>query len=334
MKDNMKKISSFILVMVFMITMIGCNSNKGVDEKQIINDIQQSEYLQKSNMTIEDIQIEKRKTDIQNKSDTMIAWINTKRDTMESKMCFNLTYTLYNDGWLIETITHYQDGDWKFVPLKGVSQENADTKIKEYSKNITSSKCIEHEEDLESGTSYFTYELKEKYPYATKSKTVKVNYEFNVTYDDGLYTETWKDTVDTVDSKEDWNINGTWKSSFTKEITYSPSFKINSTIIINNYDGITVDCSYDVKINYWEDYHFKGNGTFTVEEIPLEIRNFQTVKSAKGFYIDTKKNADGSNAHLDTSLRIISFSIDENKGVIFGNPWGIGQENFVAMTKN
>lgn len=319
MKDNKKKIISFILIMVFTVTMFGCNSNKGVDEKQIINDIQESEYLQQSNMTIEDIQIEKRKTDVQNKSDTMIAWVNAMRDTMESKMCFSLTYTFYNDGWLIETITHYQDEDWKFVPIKGISQENADKKIKEYSKNVTSSKCIEHEEDLENGTSYFTYELKEKYPYATKSKTVKINYEFKVTYDEGLYTEIWKDTVDTVDSKEDWNINGIWKYNFDEK-----GIMLNAIIKVNSFDGTKVDCSYDINYKIYNLYHFKKTDTFEVEEIPFknEYMTGGVLESAQGFYVDYKINADGEKTYAnDIDFYNMAFCFDENRGVIFKNPY-------------
>lgn len=330
MKNSKRKIISFILIMVFMVTMFGCNSNKGVDEKQIINDIQQSEYLQKSNMTIEDIQIEKRITDVQDRSDTMIAWVTAKRDTMKGKMCFKLAYTLYNDGWLIGSISHYQDRDWKFIPLKGISQEKADTEIGKRFKNMISSKCIEHKEDLENGTSYFTYELKEKYPYVTKNKIVKLNYEFDVKYDNGLYAEIWEDHADTLENKEDWKINGTWKSSFLKENTYVYGFcKIDSTISINNYDGSTVDCSYDIKITHGEKYHFKDNGTFTVEKIPLKYYINNVVESANGFIV---KNKDGTAVLTDTFSfpRQPTFCFDENKGVTFVNPY---TKEVTSMTK-
>ncbi len=331
MKD--KKIISFILVMVFAITMSGCNSNKGVEEKQLINDIQQSEYLQKSNMIIEDVQIEKRKTDIQNKSDTMIAWVNAKRDTMESKMCFSLTYKLYNDGWLIETITHYQDENWEFIPLKGISQESADTRIKEYSKNISSSKCIEHEEDLENSTSYFTYELEEEYPYATKSKTVKINYEFNVTYDAGLYTETWKDTVDTVDSKEDWNIDGTWEYNYLAD--HYGAGKINCIINIDNFNGYKVNGSYNIDINFTnDDINIKNNGVYETKEVFIK-REYNTTLGA---WIDVKhngfviENEDGTAILTNNYLfpKQPAFCFDENEGIMFVNPYN---GELCSMTK-
>lgn len=48
--NNKKKIINLILVMLFIITLFGCTSNKGVSEEQIINDIQQSEFLQQSDI--------------------------------------------------------------------------------------------------------------------------------------------------------------------------------------------------------------------------------------------------------------------------------------------
>lgn len=262
----------------------------------------------------------------------MIAWVNAKNDTMDCIMGFNLSYTLYNDGWLIENVSYYQSNDWKFIPLKGISQEEADTKIKEYTKNITSSKCIEHKEDLENGNSFYTYELEEKYPYVNKKSTIKLNYNFDVKYNNGLYVETWEETFDKVDSKEDWNINGTWKYSYTsKDVPFTPNFKLNATIKVNDYDGSKVNCSYDLKINHWDKYHFKKEDTFDVKSVTLEHDFANVLKSAKGFKIDTNKNVDGSNVYAGGTLVGAHFCFDENKGVIFVNPW---DKKYYDMTKN
>lgn len=94
MKSNKRKSKLIILFIVLGLTICGCISNGGVKtEKQIIGDINNSEYLSKYGLEVYDIEISRRKTDKNNKTDSMVTWIQSKNDIMAYSMGFELNYT-------------------------------------------------------------------------------------------------------------------------------------------------------------------------------------------------------------------------------------------------
>lgn len=332
--NDKRKSKLIILFIVLGLAICGCSSNGGVKtEKQIIGDINNSEYLSKYGLEVYDIEISRRKTDKNNKTDSMVTWIQSKNDIMEYSMGFELNYTLYEEGWLLDSINPLDKEAWQYCATKTPSIEEVDEVIKERHPNAKSYEYNDSEYDEINKITY-NYSIIEEHPYVTYDISYNIRYVF--TPDENWYALLESSTDGVSDSgstkTENWNINGTW--------TYSNSDNLNATITINNYDGKNIDCSYDIKYDGVEKYHFQKSGTFEVQELWLEytLQKYNSGDSyftdiyGSGFVVDSSTNVDGSRTIYGyMGDRPMKFSFDKEKGVIFSTPRG---GEIYTMTKN
>ena len=82
MKNNKKKSEFIILLIVWGLMICRCSMSGTETIKHIVIDINNSEYLSKYELEVYDTEISQRKTDKNNKSDSMAAWIQSKNDIM------------------------------------------------------------------------------------------------------------------------------------------------------------------------------------------------------------------------------------------------------------
>ena len=68
----------------------------------------------------------------------MVTWIQSKNDIMEYSMGFELNYTLYEEGWLLDSITPIEKDKWQYYATKTPSIEEVDEVIKERYPNAKS----------------------------------------------------------------------------------------------------------------------------------------------------------------------------------------------------
>lgn len=325
MESNKRKSKLIILFIVLGLTICGCSSKGGVKtEKQIIDDINNSEYLSKYDLGVEDIEISRRKTDKNNKTDSMNVWIQSKNDIMGYDMGFELNYTLYEEGWLLDSIKPINKEAWQYYATKTPSIEEVDEVIKERHPNAKSYEYNYCVDDIINEITY-NYTIIEEHPYVTYDISYNIRYVF--TPDESWYALLESSTDGISDSgstkTENWNINGTW--------TYSNSDNLSATITINSYDGKNIDCSYDINYDSVEKYHFQKSGTFEVQELWLEytLQEYNSGNSyftdiyGTGFVVDSSINADGSRTLYGyMGDRAMKFSFDEEKGVVFSTPRG------------
>ena len=134
-------------------------------------------------------------------------------DTAEGEMYYKLTYNLYNDGWLLETIADDAVDSWHFEPLEGVPDEVIANYIPE------SAEILENTVDLEAASHTVTYTYEESHLYC--DVTYKKQLVFN--FGNGYYTSGMHDPgrwglQNEVDagSYEDWHLEGTWYLKFNR----------------------------------------------------------------------------------------------------------------------
>ncbi len=248
-------------------------------------------------------------------------------------MGFELNYTLYEEGWLLDSITPIEKDKWQYYATKTPSIEEVDEVIKERYPNAKSYQFNNIECD-ETNKATYNYSIVEEHPYVTYDISHNIRYVF--TPDENWYALLESSTDGVSDSgstkTENWNINGTW--------TYSNSDNLSATITINSYDGKNIDCSYDINYDSVEKYHFQKSGTFEVQELWLEytLQKYKDGTSSfvdiygTGFVVDSSTNVDGSRTIYGyMGDRAMKFSFDKEKGVVFSTPRG---GEIYTMTKN
>lgn len=120
---------SILVILVFM-GLCGCSKSEK-SEKEIVHDLQASSVFISSNIEISDYEVIKRQTNFDEKLDLVYITVHTNDPELTSSLTFELTYQLYNDGWVLESITRYQDGPWEFTGLQE-EQLLADIKNNDY----------------------------------------------------------------------------------------------------------------------------------------------------------------------------------------------------------
>lgn len=126
-------------------------------------------------------------------------------------MYYKMTYNLYNDGWLLETIEDDNVDSWHFEPLCGVP----DAEIAGYMPE--EAEILENTVDLDTATQTVTYTYEEPHLYCDVTYKKQLVFDFgDVYYSFGMCEPgTWgfRDEVD-AGSYEDWHLNGTWYGKF------------------------------------------------------------------------------------------------------------------------
>lgn len=203
-----------ILLGIMLLLLTGCGkkpASASTLENDLYNSGSFSRFSNKLGMNITDFEIEKRQTTTESKVD--IVWVSVKAagDTVKSEMYYKMTYNLYNDGWLLETIEDDNVDSWHFEPLCGVP----DAEIAGYMPE--EAEILENTVDLDTATQTVTYTYEEPHLYCDVTYKKQLVFDFgDVYYSFGMCEPgTWgfRAEVD-AGSYEDWHLNGTWYGKF------------------------------------------------------------------------------------------------------------------------
>ena len=112
---KMKRLVSIILVMCTLassVLLFGCGSTKrGKTEKEIMKDVAETDsFFIEFNLSPKKISITKRQTNVEDKTDYIWATIEAENDEFVYHADFEMTYILYNEGWMLETLEQTDEG--------------------------------------------------------------------------------------------------------------------------------------------------------------------------------------------------------------------------------
>ena len=183
-------------------------------------------------------------------------------------MYYKMTYNLYNDGWLLETIEDDNVDSWHFEPLCGVP----DAEIAGYMPE--EAEILENTVDFDTATQTVTYTYEEPHLYCDVTYKKQLVFDFgDIYYSFGMCEPgTWgfRDEVD-AGSYEEWHgIEGTWQYTntnllFGKTKTYTlviDDFSPGSHAFDepNSYNGlrdhytVSGSCRYDMDYYSCKDF--------------------------------------------------------------------------------
>jgi len=157
-----------ILTVILLCVLCSCGA-PSKSEKEIVADLQTSEaFLPSHDVTINDYEIIKRQTSPEDKTDIIYITVDAENEEFTCKVSYTMTYGLYNDGWSLDDVSRYYEGEWSGHPLVGVPEDAIQATIGselhhyEYrDRSLELMNIIEEDLDLQAGTSivYYTYAL-------------------------------------------------------------------------------------------------------------------------------------------------------------------------------
>lgn len=260
----MKNRILFILLCSTMCLLLAGCAEKTADESQLRADLYSSdafsEYANDRNMEITDLEIVKRQTDEAQKVDAVWIRANAASEEVEAEMYYVMTYNLYNDGWLLESVEDDEIDSWCFVPLQGVSDDVIANDLQYFSNY----EILNNELDLEQGRQTITFTYEETHLYCTITSTEQLIYEFeNAYYDFGTaYAGEWGSSFVTLDSSTVWNVCGTYQNS-DGEILHIEKFDTDGIFVYSSFSGKSNDLT--------ERFFYRWNNSQTQSDIMVEI---------------------------------------------------------------
>lgn len=270
----------FILLCSAMCLLLAGCAEKTADESQLRADLYSnnmfSRYANELDMEITSLEIQKRQTTTESKTDKAWVMIEAVSDAVKGTMYYVMTYNLYNDGWMLESVEDDEIDSWCFVPLQGVSDDVIANDLQYFSNY----EILNNELDLEQGRQTITFTYKESHLYCDTTSTEQLIYEFgNVYYDFGTaHAGEWGSSFVTLDSSTVWNLQkicGTYRYSDGDTVTISDldesttgtyqanngiEYKIAGTLTYGRSSWESSDRLLEIKgvsaTDYHSDYHF------------------------------------------------------------------------------
>ncbi len=267
-----RKLLMIPLVLIVALFFTACSASE-VSEKQVRTDLEATSNYTELNVKTTDFSVIKRQTDKETKTDLVYVSIAGENEKYTLVRNYLMTYGLYNDGWVLDSVEPYQDDQNidQTIPLVGC--EEALAELQENGLENVSSEVYDNDGTYMNKLSYTVTT-----PYGYMTETVQ--------YDDFYYFNTdafcwvYLDYATTVISEE-WHINGRWHYEGGSASNMVDKVKLD--FVINSFDGEKIDITYDQYALYdylsglgqtiHEEYKASGSGVYNV--VPDSHRDYR-----------------------------------------------------------
>lgn len=214
---------SLTLILLTLTILTACGGPSIKNESEIGKDLIAGDYLSGNNINyiIDDVEIAKRQTDVNNKSDTIYATITATSEDNLSKLTgeYKIEYGLYNEGWLIDDVTV---SDVSVLPLQGkefTTEELIEAMASCNYHNIAYLSVFDYQENLEEGLIHYSISAEDVCTYATEYIDATLSFSFDA--EQGW--QPWNCTITINHSVCDWDIAGEY---------YCESDKLRDNLVI------------------------------------------------------------------------------------------------------
>ena len=190
-----------ILVLTLLLILSGCGA-KEKSESEIASDLSANpSFYPTQNVTISDVRIIKRQTNKKEKTDYIYVDVKAQNENIECSLSYKLYYCLYNEGWILDSVTPYESHNWEITPLSGPMQEQADNAMQKYGTYT----YLHNDLDLADKICTYYYSTTKEYSYAEQETTIAVDFYF-----DDSSAEWVQNSFNIVDIKTTWDVSGNW----------------------------------------------------------------------------------------------------------------------------
>lgn len=252
-----KKFFLLIGVLLLILSLSACGGKKEKSEKEILADIKLEDYYLSGDygLEVKSHTIDKRQTNAEDKTDYVWFSFEAENDEFTYHASCELTYVLYNDGWMLETV-EYMDGlaeakdydPFSGEELDAVIIEEAESNLAEWEfrEKFVNTNWIDYFFTGKTVMDNFlrtTYDIRISYAYAPETGWSKQNFaETVIAHELGDITGEWSGYA-----------HGSWYHNDEIEPDVDSGAPINITITsvepIKN-EGNNKETSYSVHMNY------------------------------------------------------------------------------------
>ena len=205
------KITTLVGMLVMSMLSLSACGQKVADEEQIKQELEENTEFQflREGEQIEEVVIEKRQTEKEQKIDTVWCTVVTSDTEVSCQKNVILSYGLYDKtGWLLDDIEVESKDKWIMTPLKGIAESSLSDLLsgqvinidnEEWSiaqENLVNVKMEEQETDLEQKTDRITISL------TLDDKLERAEGKIEVLF---IFDREWK--FDSIISKDDFTVS-------------------------------------------------------------------------------------------------------------------------------
>ena len=322
-----KSLPKLIIISFIIFTLTGCKSgNQPVNERQLLADINASStYLTATKqVNFMSIEVEKRITDEDDRLDQVFVFVSGESDDLRCSVAYELRYTLYNEGWMLESVNDRNYELWDVKPKKGVPEEiltEAIDPFMQYGNHppLTSEGYVPYDEivltdtreNFEDGSADYDYDVITNYTYMTSTDHLTLECFLNP------ITAEWEVSCKRTGKDRDWSkICGSWFYYYEDDGMFGHERLL--MVYIYSFDQGTFTGEYSDTIKSWD-----GTKDFDYGTINLT----PTMDDYKDWYED--------NGDLNVgawNMDYVTYS-DENIELQFSRDSGIRLDSSRALTK-
>lgn len=249
----MRKWKVFAGICFLATVLCGCGSPAVKTEEEMQADLTaHKNFYHAQEVDIREFEVIKRQTNEEEKEDIIFVQLSAENENISGKMSYRLQYGLYEEGWILDNVTVYGDGENQITPKSEVGQAVADADVKAASEYAYTFQ--EKSVDLENGFCGYAYS------YTTPDGCVGLDYYLS--YEFNQETAKWEK----VKGQESMTLLGETPQSVVDadmkaESEYAFSFAEKSVDLENGVCSFWYECTLEQKVRithmrYRLDYRF------------------------------------------------------------------------------
>lgn len=297
MKKARSGLGLIVLLMLALLVLTGCGK-KTANEKQLLDDLNGSEaYLPAyKNVRFTKLKVEKRKTDENAKLDQVYVIVSGENEDANCEAAYEMDYTLYNEGWQLDSVVEWNYETWKAITKEGVPEERLLSIMEErlrdgmFPTGVADEDMIIYAEDnyvpydqviqtsnteeLSEGRAVYTYDVITNYTYMTSTDHIRIKCKMEPS------NLEWNIRCSRLGRDRDWSkICGYWSGNRSSGDIFGPRGEFE--VWVNSYDDVIFSGEYKLKVSF----RTPVNGNMEeVEKVEENVFSYEPSRS--GYYDD------------------------------------------------
>lgn len=262
-----RRIIALCMALCCVLSLFGCGVAKTVkSEQEIMADLQEKGMPEENpDAKITELEIIKRQTNAKDKQDLVYVTIQAEAETAKYVRSYQVEYGLYDDGWVLDDVSWFEDGENKTVPLTepgsaeldqffrnvndGINAHNAkysdeDEAVIISNPPYSSWEITSQETDVESGTATMYVQASRETPFLITHETMVLPWTF---CEDGYWRVLQINIASINDAIRSIELDWSKLTSIifeAKETKYANAMAINVTGSDCSNNTIDVDLYY------------------------------------------------------------------------------------------
>lgn len=235
-----------LISLIISILLIGAGE-KTASNEQIMTDIKREDsYFSNYGLDVKSFEVTQRQTNIDEKTDCVWVYVEALNSDFTYTCDYNLTYILYNEGWVLEEYYEYDSRQYQ-----ALTEPDKDSIVKEYSEKygeceLTNYSCSDN------SASFIFKTMQKESEYLSVEKEISVFMKFQ------------PHTLWIVCSEEEKEINYYW-DNICGSWVYEDSNGVSLNVEVLEFDAENNEAKFNYSLSYVYENRVTGDRILTFE---------------------------------------------------------------------